>query len=36
MRAEAFQQIDQKMPFAASPALYRVVVEPEAFPPEPR
>ena len=36
MRTEAFQQIARKMPFVASPALYRVVVEPEAFPPQPR
>jgi len=27
MRSEAFQQIARKMPFAGSPALYRVVVE---------
>lgn len=27
MRTEAFQQAIQKMPFAAYPALYRVVVE---------
>ena len=27
MRSEAFQQIAQKMPFAGSPALYRVVVK---------
>jgi heme oxygenase (mycobilin-producing) len=27
MRSEAFQQISQKMAFAASPALYRVVAE---------
>ncbi len=36
MRTEAFQEIARKMPFAASPALYRVVVEPDAFPPQPR
>jgi heme-degrading monooxygenase HmoA len=36
MRTEAFQQIARKMPFAASPALYRVIVEAEEFPPQPR
>jgi heme-degrading monooxygenase HmoA len=36
MRSEAFQQIARKMPFAASPALYRVVVEADAFPPQNR
>src|SRR5437868_3708537 len=35
MRTEAFQQIGRKMPFAASPALYRVVAGPEEFTPEP-
>jgi heme-degrading monooxygenase HmoA len=35
MRTEAFQQIARKMPFTASPALYRVVVEAEEFPPQP-
>src|ERR1700674_2140984 len=27
MRTEAFEQISQKMPFTASPALYRVIAE---------
>ena len=36
MRTEAFQEVARKMPFAASSALYRVIVEPEAFPPQPR
>ncbi len=35
MRTEGFQQIARKMPFASSPALYRVIVAAEAFPPEP-
>ena len=34
MRTEAFQEIARKMPFASSPALYRVI-EAEAFPPQP-
>lgn len=36
VRTEVFQQIARKMPFASSPALYRVIVEAEEFPPQPR
>jgi len=36
MRSEAFQQIARKMPFAASPALYRIAVNAQEFPPQPR
>jgi heme oxygenase (mycobilin-producing) len=36
MRTEAFQEIARRMPFAASPVLYRVVAEAGEFPPQPR